>query len=39
VQLAVVQALNVQNLVLVISFSGEHSEINLAAEEAQRNTP
>ncbi|CNJ28994.1 putative DNA-binding transcriptional regulator [Yersinia aldovae] len=36
VQLAVVQALNVQDLVLAISFSGERREVNLAAEEAQR---
>jgi DNA-binding MurR/RpiR family transcriptional regulator len=36
VQLAVVQALNVQDLVLAISFSGERREINLAAEEARR---
>lgn len=36
VQLAAVQALNEQDVLLAISFSGERREINLAAEEAQR---
>jgi DNA-binding MurR/RpiR family transcriptional regulator len=35
VQLATVQALNNQDLLVAISFSGERREINLAAEEAR----
>ena len=35
VQLATVQALNKDDLLLAISFSGERREINLAAEEAR----
>lgn len=37
VQLATVQAMTAQDLVLAISFSGERQEINLAAEEAHTN--
>ncbi|AIN19276.1 SIS domain protein [Yersinia rochesterensis] len=35
-QLAAVQTLDSQDLLLAISFSGERRELNLAAEEAQR---